>query len=533
MKARLFRWLTVLALLAPAVVPSSHAASLLYEIPGADQLGWAVAGLGDVDGDTVPDFAAGAPYAGPGFGTGEVHVYSGADGLPVAALDGQLVGPQGGGFLGSSLAPAGDVDGDAVPDILVGAPSLATASGLPGYVVVFSGATGAVLFRVDGVSSNERFGDAVASVGDVDGDDVPDVLIGAPGGTGIFAGSVRLHSGATGNLIRRHDPETANENLGESVAGLGDVDGDGVGDYTVGAPTFGAGVGMRPRGYVKVFSGTTGAQLAKVVGKEGDQIGRKVVGPGDLNGDGGRDVLTSGWGIEQRGGVRGFAVAGGRAKPVFAVVWPFEGPVSFFGSALAGIEDVTGDGLPDVAIGAEGVNLVGVLAGRGGLPVFAHVAEDADIVGDAVASGGDMTGDGVPELIVGAWGTSLVRVFSLSQVAPPKRVKGKIEFTPTGPGEGTVTFTAKGKKVSVKFKFASLTAGTYGVFLEDAAGSGTFFEVAQVEVASTGKAKLTLKSTLFAPAEFQVLSLLELEGRTLELRDGGGAVTMQAVVPRF
>ena len=512
---------------------SGLAAELLYEIHGADKVGWSVAGIGDVDGDTVPDFAAGAPEAGPDFGTGEIRVFSGADGAPVAALDGALHGLQGAGFLGRSLARAGDLDGDTVPDILAGASSVATASALPGYVVVFSGADGSVLLRIDGVTSSERFGDAVASVGDVDGDGVPDVLVGAPGGTGIAAGSVQLYSGADGTLIRRHDAETPIENLGDSVAGLGDVDGDGVGDYAVGAPRFGAGTGVTPSGYVKVFSGASGALLARMGGHEGDQMGWSVAGPGDLDGDGDPDLLVTAIALKKRGGVLAFNLRGARPKKILSIVWPFEGRFPFFGTAIAGIEDVTGDGLRDVVVGAEVASLVGVFAGRGGLPVFAHFAQSADVVGDAVASGGDMTGDGLPELVVGAWGASVVRVFSLEEVTPPRKIGSKVEFTPTGAGEGTVTFSVKGKKTGVKFKFAGLPPGTYTLFLEDAPAGGSFFAVADVEVASSGKGKLSLKATVLAPEPLKVLSLVELEGRRVQLRDGGGAAVMEALVPPF
>lgn len=510
-----------------------HAAQLLHEIVGSDQLGWAVAGVGDVDGDAVPDFAGGAPDAGPEFGTGAIRVFSGADGAPVAALDGVLGGLQGAGFLGSSLAPAGDLDGDAVPDILAGAPSVSSASALPGYVVVFSGADGSVLFRVDGVTAPERFGDAVASVGDVNGDDVPDVLIGAPGGTGIAVGSASLYSGADGALIRRHDGEGGVENLGDSVAGLGDVDADGVGDYAVGAPRFGVGSGAQPAGYVKIFSGASGAQLARIQGKEGEQLGWKVAGPGDLDGDGDPDLLVTAIGLAKRGGVLGFNLRASRPKKVLGIVWPFSERFPFFGTALAGVDDVTGDGLRDVAIGAEEVDLVGVFSGRGGIPLFGHVGADADIVGDSVANGGDMNGDGLPELILGGWGTSVVRVFSLDQVTPPKKLGAKVAFTPAGPGEGTLTLSIKGKKSAAKFKFAGLGPGTYTVFLEDGPGSGSFFAVADVEVASSGKGKLSLTAKVLAPEPLEVLSLLELAGRTVELRDGGGMVAMSALVPAF
>jgi hypothetical protein len=517
-----------------SAVSPAGAAELLYEIQGEGKLGWSVAGIGDVDDDGVPDFAAGEPEAGPGFGDGEIRVFSGADGMPVTGLDGMLHPPQGGTFLGRSVAPAGDVDGDTVPDILAGAPSLATASSPPGYVVVFSGADGAILLRIDGTSQSERFGNSIASLGDVDGDDVPDVLIGAPGGTGIAPGFASVFSGANGSLIRRHAAESPVENLGNSVAALGDVDGDGVGDYAVGAPRFGVGVvGMQASGYVKAFSGATGDQLVRIGGREGDQVGWSVAGPGDLDGDGEPDLALTAIQLAGRGGVLGFNLAGARPKKILSIVWPFEGRLPFFGTGLAGIDDVTGDGLRDVAIGAEVAGLAGVFAGKGGIPVFTHFGVTADVVGDAVAGGGDMTGDGVPELVVGAWGTSIVRVFSLDQVTPPKKIGSKVEFTPTGAGTGTVTFSVKGKKVGVKFKFAGLAPGTYTLFLENAPASGSFYAVAEVEVADSGKGKLTLKAKVLAPEPLKVLSLLELEGRTIELRDGGGAVALSVVVPPF
>lgn len=522
-------WLVALA----AAGSPARAAELLYEIVGADQLGWAVAGTGDVDGDEVPDFAAGAPDAGPEFGTGAVRVFSGADGMPVAALDGVLGGLQSAGFLGSALAPAGDLNDDGVPDILAGAPSVATASALPGYAVVFSGADGAVLFRADGTAASERFGDAVAGIGDVNGDGVPDVLVGAPGVTGVATGSAHVFSGADGTLIRRHDGEGGVENFGKSVAALGDVDGDGAGDYAVGAPRFGVGVGTEARGYVKVYSGASGEELARIAGREGEQVGWQVAGPGDLDGNGRPDLLLSGIKLGGQGGITAYDLARARPKRILSVLWPFKGALPFFGTALAGVDDVTGDGLPDVAVGAEGVDMVAVLAGRGGVPVFAHVADGADVVGDSVANGGDMTGDGLPELVLGGWGTSVVRVFSLTQVTPPKKLKATVDFTAAAAGSGKGTFSLKGKKVGVKLKLAGLAPGTYTVFLEDAPGSGTFFEVATVEVKSSGKGKLTLKGKVFAPPELRVLSLLDLVGRTVEVRDGGGAVVLSAVVPAF
>src|SRR5262249_17042787 len=152
------------------------------------------------------------------------------------------------------------------------------------------------------------------------------------------------------------------ENFGNSVAALGDVDGDGVGDYAIGAPRFGSGAGVLPSGYVKVFSGATGNELARIGGRAGDQVGWSVAGSGDIDGDGEPALLVTAIALKERGGVLGFNLSGARPKKVLSIVWPFEGRLPFFGTGLAGIEDVTGDGLRDVVIGAEGVGLTGVFA---------------------------------------------------------------------------------------------------------------------------------------------------------------------------
>jgi hypothetical protein len=511
-----------------------RASTLLYEITGSDLLGWSVAGLGDVDGDDVPDFAAGAPQAqGPGgeFTAGAVRVLSGADGSPVGALVGTMRGDANSASLGSALARLDDLDGDGVSEILVGAPSVALASAAAGYAVVFSGADGSELQRVVGDTPLERFGDAVASVGDVDGDSVADYIVGAPGTTGAFGGSARVYSGADGSLIRRHDAESPTDNLGRSVAGIGDVDGDGVPDYVAGGPRYRAGTSGGFNGTAEVWSGATGEELFHIMGRPGDEMGTSVAAGGDLDGDGEPDLLIGAIGLRKRGAVLAVNLTGSRPKKIVTVVWPFSGDPSRFGSALASVPDVTGDGLPDIAFGAEGARLAGVLAGDGGLPVFAHFGSSADIVGDAVADGGDMNGDGSPELIVGAWGTSIVRVFSLTEGAPPTRLTQTVDFTTTAAGEGTLTLSVKGKKNAVKLKLADLAPGTYTVFLETGAGSGTFFAVADIEVKASGKGKLTLKAKVFAPAALQVLSLSELAGRRVEIRDGGGAVVLEAAIP--
>jgi hypothetical protein len=142
-----------------------------------------LAGVGDIDGDGVPDLAAGAPYqnvAGQG-DRGQVFLFSGASGARLLTLND--TDPQAGAYFGLALAGVGDVDGDGVPDLAVGAPNKEVAGqDAQGQVFVFSGASGQLVLTLTKPSpqAQAQFGWTLAGVGDVDGDGVPDLAVGAP-----------------------------------------------------------------------------------------------------------------------------------------------------------------------------------------------------------------------------------------------------------------------------------------------------------------------------------------------------------------
>ncbi|MFQ5694327.1 MAG: integrin alpha, partial [Nitrospinota bacterium] len=125
--------------------------------------------------------------------------------------------------LGSSVAAAGDVDGDGFADVIVGAP-LAN-PGLhadAGSAFVFSGASGKRLLRLDGLLSGDALGSSVAGAGDVDGDGFADLIVGAPladPNGNADSGSAFVFSGATGSLIWRFDGQGFHDELGFSVGG--------------------------------------------------------------------------------------------------------------------------------------------------------------------------------------------------------------------------------------------------------------------------------------------------------------------------
>ncbi len=258
-----------------------------------DRLGWSVAGAGDLDGDGFNDFIVGAPYADPNKhgSAGSAFVFSGASGLQLFQFDG--LGIQ--SFLGKSVARAGDVDGDGVPDLIVGAYG-AHPHGLPnaGSAFVFSGATGARLLRFDGLRAFDLLGYSVGGAGDVDGDGFDDMIVGSPGAApnGLtYAGSAFVFSGATGAQLWRLDGKASSDHLGHSVDGAGDIDGDGLGDVIVGAP-FAHPSGIYQAGSTLVFSGATGTQLFRLDGLTARAaLGFSVSRARDVDRDGVPDLI--------------------------------------------------------------------------------------------------------------------------------------------------------------------------------------------------------------------------------------------------
>ncbi|HKB15555.1 MAG TPA: integrin alpha [Planctomycetota bacterium] len=230
---------------AASVISGSNGTTILTIAgsPPGDLLGWSVAGPGDLDGDGVPDLVAGARQAPGGypdsnspFGPGAAKAFSCATG----ALLWQANGTGWGSLFGTSVAAVGDIDADGVSELLVGVPLGAGAlpGGPFGRARALSGASGAFLFDLVGSPWGNRFGSSVAGSGDVDGDGIPDLLVGAPLSPSLIpqSGTATLFSGAGASPLYDLIGRDVDDAFGASVAGVGDLNGDGVGEVAIAAP---------------------------------------------------------------------------------------------------------------------------------------------------------------------------------------------------------------------------------------------------------------------------------------------------------
>jgi hypothetical protein len=414
-------------------------------------LGNSIASAGDVNGDGYADVIVGARlYDAGDTDEGAAFLFLGsANGIgffedPDTAAA-RFESNQGSAWLGTSVASAGDVNGDGYSDVIVGAPRYGGA--LEGAAFVFLGSAG--IANGNPVSAHARLvsdlgfasmGQSVASAGDVNGDGYSDVIVGAQDystGTGLGAAFV-FHGSANG--VADGNPATAATRLvdsiqvslmGNSVASAGDVNADGFSDVIVGAYFYTAGIGQNREGAAFVFlgsatgvaHGTPASAHAQLESNQANaEFGWSVAPAGDVNGDGFGDVVVGSrlynGGHPQEGGAYVFVgsasgIADGNPTSARARLEPNATGAQGGSGVAAG--DVNGDGYSDVIVGAQNYNggqsleggvfvyLGGPAFGALDPPVFRLL--ESDEVGAAFGASvgaGDVNGDGYADVMAGA-----------------------------------------------------------------------------------------------------------------------------------
>ncbi|MBY4677651.1 DUF4214 domain-containing protein [Marinobacterium arenosum] len=379
-----------------------------------DNSGWSVAAAGDVNGDGLADLIVGALYADPNntSNAGKSYlVFGKADNTD--AVDLAEIANGNGGFVingdaqgdlsGHSIAAAGDVNGDGLADLIVGAigadPNGNSDAG-KSYLVfgkadntaVNLSAMGDGGFVINGEAEWDNSGYRVAAAGDVNGDGLADMIVSAPyaapnntsnaGKSYLVFGkadntAVNLSAMGDGGFVINGEAEW--DNSGWSVAAAGDVNGDGLADLIVGAPSADPNGGFEAGKSYLVFGKTDNTEaidLATVAGGTGgfaingesadDNSGYSVAAAGDVNGDGLADLIVGALGADPNGNSNA-----GKSYLVF------------------GKADNT-----------NAIDLATIAGGDGGFAINGEASDDSS--GWSVAAAGDVNGDGLADLIVGA-----------------------------------------------------------------------------------------------------------------------------------
>ncbi len=375
-------------------------------------LGRSVAGAGDVDGDGKADFIIGAPGSTPGgiINAGSAFVYSGLNGSLHCRKDGLFRDFQ----FGWSVGSAGDIEADGKADFIVGEPrpNSRFRPSIEGFATLFSGAACSVLCEVPGISNGDRFGYAVSGLGgDASGDGHPDYIVGAPrynGGAGTW---FIEHGPADGCFDDFWTGGSPGDNLGFSVSGTGDINGNGKPDFIVGAPLADT-VGRVNAGAVYVRSDYNYSVIfQRYGGAAADQFGYSVSGGGDINGDGKPDFIVGAPYADTIGRTNAGAVYVYSGLNGSTTVRIYGGAASdLFGFSVAIPGDVNGDGRADFIVGAKDADS-GTHPNAGCSYVYSGLdfsllsqkcgTGDYDQLGYSVSGAGDVNADGKADIIVG------------------------------------------------------------------------------------------------------------------------------------
>lgn len=424
-----------------------------------DRLGIAVSNAGDVNNDGIDDLIVGANGSND---TGTSYVVFGRNSftpsLDLAALNGSngfaINGLAAGDLFGTSVSNAGDVNADGIADIIVSATD-ADSNGNPdtgtSYVVfgreggftptldlaTLNGGNG---FRINGINPSDFSGSSVSSAGDLNGDGIDDLIVGAnfanPGDR-RNAGQVAIVFGRSGNFDPTVNLASLNgtnglringieerDGAGVSVADAGDVNGDGFADIVIGANyadvgdrenagqayvIFGSDQGFEPNIRLAELNGTNGFTINGIA--TDDLLGTSVNGAGDVNNDGIDDLVLGARGANETAGAS--YIIYGSETPANAVLELADLNVNqgfrinnrpnsrenLLGQAVSGAGDLNNDGIDDLLLGAPVSDPEGISNAGESYVIFGRVTYLGDINNDLAYTNADVYG--ISRLAVG------------------------------------------------------------------------------------------------------------------------------------
>ena len=271
--------------------------SVIHTVKGktpGGQFGYEVSEMGDIDADSVPDFLVGELNGnGSASKCGRVIVFSGKTAEPIFELSGERTGDNFGNAAAASQLDTGKFL------LAIGAQNSGPSQRGRVYVYEIKDAKAKLRFKIDGDKNSVNLGQMfIAFPGDIDRDGTPDVYASdfsdntvAQGG-----GKVVVHSGADGRELLCYHGAVAGEGLGTSPSDAGDVDGDGIGDLVIGAWQNREGAPSGGKVYLYSTSGRGKLLRTWTCKQPGDTLGFDACGIGDVDGDGFVDfLLTSAW----------------------------------------------------------------------------------------------------------------------------------------------------------------------------------------------------------------------------------------------
>ena len=341
-------------------------------------------------------------------------------------------GGQDGANFGYSVATAGDVNGDGYSDVIIGAYQYDNGETDEGRAFVYLGSASGLhaspAWTAEGDQAQAFFGSSVAAAGDVNRDGYSDVIVGAQlyDGAEVNEGRAFVYLGSASGLAASPvwvaGSGQPGAGFGVSVAGAGDVNGDGFADVVVGASGYTNGQDVEGRAYVYLGS-ASGPSASPAWTAEGNQtwayFGGSVASAGDVNGDDYADVIIGAH--EYRNGQssegRAFVFLGSASGLGPVAAWTAESDQvgGCFGKSVAAAGDVNGDGYGDVIVGAFSFDngqsdegrayaYLGSAAGLGMSPAWTAEINVANAAfGCSVGTAGDVDGDGYADVVVGAY----------------------------------------------------------------------------------------------------------------------------------